>query len=163
MTNTNIEAYGWSGDMPLSLLEKLKQDLKTALKQQDVEGKNAVRQIMAELPAVTVPITLESGKKTTRPKKTEEITDEDVLDIIRRLVKSEKTVLELKKEASSTYLEILERYLPRMASRADIEAWIEANVDFSKFKSPQQAMGSIMKHFGKLADGKLVKEILGTK
>jgi hypothetical protein len=48
-----------------------------------------------------------------------------------------------------------------MAERADIEAWIKANVDFSQFKSPMQAMGTVMKHFGKLADGNLVKEILG--
>jgi hypothetical protein len=48
-----------------------------------------------------------------------------------------------------------------MAERPDIEAWIKANVDFSQFKSPMQAMGTVMKHFGKLADGNIVKEILG--
>ena len=58
------------------------------------------------------------------------------------------------------YLEILESYLPQMAERAEIESWIGENIDFSKFKSPMQAMGPIMKHYGKLADGNLVKEIL---
>jgi hypothetical protein len=33
-------------------------------------------------------------------------------------------------------------------------------VDFSAIKSPMQAMGSVMKHFGKLADGNHVKAIL---
>ncbi|MEA2060785.1 MAG: hypothetical protein U9P10_09835 [Thermodesulfobacteriota bacterium] len=33
-------------------------------------------------------------------------------------------------------------------------------MDFSNFKSPMQAMGSVMKHFGKLADGNQVKAIL---
>jgi hypothetical protein len=33
-------------------------------------------------------------------------------------------------------------------------------VDFSTIKSPMQAMGTVMKHFGKLADGNQVKGIL---
>ncbi len=163
MAGKNLEDYGWKREMPMSLLDKIKQDLKMALKRKDEEGKNAVRLIMAELPGLTVPITLESGKKTTRPKRAEEITDEDIQNIVHRLVKSEKTVLEIKKETTSVYLEILETYLPRMASRSDIEAWIEANIDFDELKSPMQAMGSIMKHFGKMADGKMVKEILETR
>ena len=47
-----------------------------------------------------------------------------------------------------------------MAAREDITVWIAANIDFSQFKSPMQAMGPIMKHFGKQADGNLVKQIL---
>jgi len=144
----------------MSLLEKLKADLKTAMINKNTDARNTIRQIMSEFPKLTVPITLESGKKTTRPKRPEEITDEDIQDVIRSLVKSEKIVLELTKADSSAYLEILESYLPRMASRAEIEDWIRANIDFSKFKSPIQAMGPIMKHYGKLADGNLVKEIL---
>jgi hypothetical protein len=47
-----------------------------------------------------------------------------------------------------------------MASREEIEAWIEQNIDFTQFKSPMQAMGPIMAHFGKQADGSQVKQIL---
>ena len=146
--------------MTVSLHEKIKQDLKAAMRDKDKTARNTVRQIMAEFPGLTVPIELQSGKKTTRPKKPEEITDEDIIDIIRKLVKAEKTVLEAKKEASSGYLEMLESYLPQMATEEEITAWIQENIDFSDFKSPMQAMGPIMKHFGKLADGSLVKRIL---
>ena len=152
--------YGWQNGMPMSLLEKLRVDLKAAMINKNSEVKITVRQIMAEFPKLTVPLTLESGKKTSRPKKPEEITDEDIQNVIRSLVKSEKTVLELTGADSSAYLEILETYLPPMASRAEIEDWIGANIDFSKLKSPMQAMGTIMKRYGKLADGILVKEIL---
>lgn len=152
--------YGWQNGMPMSLLEKLRADLKAAMINKNTDVRNTVRQIMAEFPRLTVPLTLESGKKTSRPKKPEEITDEDIQDVIRTLVKSEKTVLELIKADSSAYLEILETYLPQMACRAEIEDWIGANIDFSKLKSPVQAMGTIMKHYGKLTDGNLVKEIL---
>jgi len=160
MAQTEMAAYGWNSEMSIPLLDKIKADLKTALLKKDTEVKSAIRLIMGEFPGLTVPITLESGKKTTRLKKPEEITDEDILGIIRRLVKSEKTVLEIKKEASSPYLEVLERYLPRMATAEEIRDWIDQNVDFSEYKSPMQAMGKIMKHYGKLADGKMVKDIL---
>ena len=160
MIDRNKETYGWSQELPMSLLEKIKADLKTALRNKDSEVKDALRLIMAEFPKLTVPITLESGKKTTRLKKSDEITNDDIIGIVRGLVKSEKTVLEAKKEEISEYLQILEAYLPRMASREEIADWITENIDFSQFKNKMQAMGTIMKHFGKVADGSTVKDIL---
>ena len=152
--------YGWNQEMPLTLLVKVKQDLKTAMLSKNQEARNAMRQIMAEFPKLTVPLTLESGKKSTRLKKPEEITNDDIIGIINGLVKSEQTVLEAKKEATSQYLEILQLYLPQMVSREEIMAWIKENIDFSQYKNKMQAMGIIMKHFGKTADGKQVKQIL---
>ena len=152
--------YGWNQEMPMTLLVKVKQDLKTAMLSKNQETRNAMRQIMSEFPKLTVPLTLESGKKSTRLKKPEEITNDDIIGIINGLVKSEQTVLEAKKEATSQYLEILQLYLPRMVSREEIAAWIRENIDFSQFKNKMQAMGIIMKHFGKTADGKLVNQIL---
>lgn len=157
---TESTEYGWNQDMQVSLLEKIKQDLKTAMLNKDSEVRNAMRLIMAEFPKLTVPLTLESGKKSTRLKKSEEITNDDIIGIINGLVKSEQTVLEAKKEASSKYLEILQTYLPKMVSREEISAWIKENIDFSQYKNKMQAMGTIMKHFGKTADGKEVNQIL---
>ena len=152
--------YGWNQEMPLSLLEKVKQDLKAAMLNKNQEVRNTMRLIMAEFPRLTVPLTLKSGKKTTRLKKPEEITNDDILGIINGLVKSEQTVLEVKKEATSEYLEILQAYLPKMVRREEIEAWIKGNIDFSQYKNKMQAMGTIMEHFVKTADGKQVNQIL---
>ena len=160
MTNGSKENYGWDQEMPVSLLKKIKEDLKTSLRSKDNAVKDALRLIMAEFPRLTVPITLESGKKTTRLKKPEEISDDDIIGIVRGLVKSEKIVLEARQEETSAYLQILEAYLPKMASREEIAEWIAQNTDFSQFKNKMQAMGTIMKHFGKLADGQQVKDIL---
>jgi uncharacterized protein YqeY len=160
MSHQTLSEYGWSKKMGMGLTEKVKIDLKTAMKNKHNEVRDAIRQVMSEYAGLTVPITLESGKKTTRPKKSEEITNDDVLDIIRKLVKSEKILLEAKKEKTSVYLQTLECYLPQMASPEEIATWITTNIDFSQFKSPMQAMGPIMKHFGKQADGNLVKQIL---
>ncbi len=156
----NTAPYGWDASMGISLHDKIRQDMKASMVKKDTEVRDTMRLIMGAFPDITVPITLESGKKSTRAKKPEEITDEDIHDIIRKFVKSEKTVLELKKETTSDYLELLEAYLPKMATTEEIEAWIKTNVDFSTVKSPMQAMGAVMKHFGKLADGNQVKAIL---
>jgi uncharacterized protein YqeY len=153
-------AYGWSPDMPLSLQDKLKEDLKLALRSKNDALKNAIRQIMAEFFKLTLPVTLEGGKKSTRPKRAEEITNDDVIGIIQGLIKSERIVLEAKKEAESEYLRVLEAYLPRQASREEIVAWIKANLDLGQYPNKMQAVGVIMKHFGKTADGKLVNRIL---
>lgn len=159
MTDTKA-TYGWNAAMGMPLQEKIRQDMKQAMIKKETAVRDCMRLIIGEFPSLTVNITLESGKKTTRVKTPEEITDDDIMDIIRRLVKAEKTVLELKKEATSDYLELLNQYLPKMATPEEVAAWIRENVDLSKFKSPMQAMGTVMKHYGKLADGKMVQEVL---
>ena len=160
MQEQQSAGFGWKQDSGILLHDKIKLDLKNAMLQKRNDIRDAIRVIMGEYPKLTVPITLESGKKTFRVKKPDEISDDDLLGIIRGLVKSEKTVLELQKKESSPYLEVLESYLPRMADREEILAWIDKNIDFSKYKSPKQAMAPIMKHFGKQADGNMVKGLL---
>ena len=160
MNDTQKESYGWNPEMDTPLLEKLKADLKQSMLQKNVAARSAIRQIMAEFPKLTVPITLESGKESTRLKSGDEITDDDIIGIILGLAKSERLVLEAKDEDSSEYLEILKQYLPRMADREKVIAWIKENIDFSEYKNKMQAMGTIMKHFGKQADGRMVNQIL---
>ena len=160
MTSGETIKYGWSEDMGLSLHDKLRADLKKAMLNRHPEVRNTMRLIMAEFPKLTVPITLESGKKTTRLKKPEEINNDDVIGIIKGLVKSEQTVLEITGQSTSDYLEILQSYLPKMIDKEEITTWMKDNIDFSQYKNKMQAIGSVMKHFGKLADGKLVNQIL---
>ncbi|OQY50681.1 MAG: hypothetical protein B6230_05935 [Desulfobacteraceae bacterium 4572_89] len=156
----NKNQYGWDSSMGVSLHDKIRQDMKTAMIKKDQAVRDTMRLIIGAFPGLTISITLESGKKTTRVKKTDEIIDNDILNIIRKFVKSEKTMLELKKETSSDYLELLNSYLPKMATSQEIQQWIQENIDLSQFNSPMQAMGNVMKHFGKLADGNQVKDVL---
>jgi uncharacterized protein YqeY len=152
--------YGWNQDMDISLHDKIRLDLKNSMLQKQNDIRDALRVIMGEFPKLTVPITLESGKKTFRVKKPEEITDDDLLGIMGGLAKSEKSVLELQKKESSPYLKVLGSYLPEMAGSEEVMTWINENIDLAEYKSPMQAMGTIMKHFGKLADGNMVKGLL---
>jgi uncharacterized protein YqeY len=160
MADSAKKDYGWNQDMPMSLLEKIREDLKTSMLNKDIEVKNTMRLIMAEFPKLTVPITLESGKKTTRLKTPKEISNDDIIGVIQGLIKAERIVLEVKNEETSEYLQILESYLPKMANREEIIVWIKENIDFSEYKNKMQAMGTIMKHFGKMADGKMVNQVL---
>src|SRR5210317_518531 len=123
MAEKNAGEFGWSQEMGISLHDKIKNDLKNAMLQRKNDIRDTIRVVMGEYPKLTVPITLESGKKTFRVKKPEEITDDDLLGIIRGLAKSEKSVLELQKKESSPYLETLQSYLPQMLSREEVKDW----------------------------------------
>ncbi len=155
--------YCWDDSMDQSLFGKIKTDLKKSMLNKAEVVRDTLRMIISEYPKLTIAITLESGKKTTRLKNEDEITNEDIQKIIRSLVKSEKTVLEIKNESTSEYLQILENYLPKMITEDEIKLWIEKNINFDSYNNPMQAMKDIMKHFGKSADGNLVKKILQSK
>jgi uncharacterized protein YqeY len=117
----------------MTLQDKLKDDLKTAIKARDEDKKDALRVIMGEMARL--------DKK--------QFPDDEIIKILKKLVKSEKEMLEKSgRGETSAFIEIIEAYLPQMASADDIRQWISANIDFSAFKNKMQAMGPIMAHFG---------------
>ena len=129
----------------MKLQEQIRVDLKEAMKAQDTAKKEALRVVIGELGRL--------------PEK--EVPDQDVLQVIKKLIKSEKEVLNRQGLAeSSEYLKILEAYLPAMVSESEIAAWIRANIDVTTYKNKMQAMGDIMRHFGSKADGNTVKKVL---
>lgn len=128
----------------MTLQETLKKDLTTAMKAQDEAKKGAIRIIIGEFGRI--------DKK--------ELTDDEVIGILKKLVKSERELLIQKGEETSDFIEVVEGYLPKMVGKDEIVKWIEANIDFSNFKNRMQAMGPIMKHFGSAADGNEIKKIL---
>ncbi|MFH2122701.1 MAG: GatB/YqeY domain-containing protein [Pseudomonadota bacterium] len=155
--------FGWTETSNIPLIVKLRSDLKAAMLGRNETVKGAVRIIMSEFPTkITQAITLESGKKSSRPKRDDEITNDEIVTVIMGLCKSEKQTLEFTGQPTSDYLQVLESYLPTMATEEEIMAWARENIDLSQFKSPMQAMGPIMKHFGKSADGNVVKKVLGS-
>lgn len=128
----------------MRLQEEIKKDLTAAMKAKDDSRKEAIRVILGEF--------ARSGKK--------ELMDEEVIGVLKKLMKSEKELLNQRGETESDFIAVLEGYLPQMATREDVIAWIETNIDFSQFKNKMQAMGPIMKHFGAMADGNEIKKIL---
>jgi len=129
----------------MTLQERLKADLKTAMKAKDDTKKDALRVVMGEM--------ARSDKK--------EFSDEEIVRICKKLIKSEKEMLEKSGQGdTSAFIEVIFAYLPQMASADEVHNWIRENIDFSAYKNKMQAMGTIMAHFGSSADGNLVRQVL---
>jgi uncharacterized protein YqeY len=123
---------------------KLKNELKDAIKAKDELLKNTIRLIMGEL--------------ARKDKK--EFSDDEIISIIRKMIKNEKETLSANNQETSDYLSLLETYIPKQVSEEEIIDWIKDNIDFTSYKNKMQAMGPIMKHFGTTAEGNTVKQIL---
>ncbi len=129
----------------MNLQSQMKRDLTAAIKAKDEKKKDALRVIIGEF-----------GRLDKK-----KLLDDEIVKILKKLMKSEKEVLEQKGEsADSEFIKVIENYLPKMATEEEITAWIHQNIDFSQFKNKMQAMGLIMKHFGTTADGNFVKKII---
>lgn len=129
----------------MSIQETIKADLKNALKEKNEEKKSAIRVVLGEFSRLE--------KK--------ELSDDEAIKVLKKLIKAEKETLEKKGELSdSPFMVIVNSYLPKEATAEEIEAWIRDNIDFSSFKNKMQAMKPVMAHFGSGADGNLIKEIL---
>lgn len=129
----------------MKLQERLKDDLKVAMKTRNDTQKETLRVVIGEM--------ARSDKKT--------FSDDEVVGILKKLIKSEKELLSKSSQAdTSPFIEVLEGYLPKMATEDEIREWIGANIDFGAYKNKMQAMGTIMAHFGASADGNLVKRVL---
>ncbi len=128
----------------MSLQEKFREELKTSMKAKDTERMGAIRILMGEF--------------ARQPKKI--VTDDQVIAIIKKLIKSERELLTYQGQDSSVFLSIMAGYLPRQANEQEIRLWIDENIDFSAFANKMQAMKPVMTHFGSSADGNVVKNIL---
>jgi uncharacterized protein YqeY len=129
----------------MGLQDQIKKDLAAAMKAKDEEKKSVLRVIMGEF-----------GRQSQK-----EISDPDVVKIIKKLVKAEKEVLEKSgQDGDNRFIQVAQGYLPQAATEEEIKDWIAANVDLEAYKIKMQAMGPIMKHFGDRADGNQVKQIL---
>jgi uncharacterized protein YqeY len=124
--------------------ESLREDLKVAMKARDTDRTGAIRILMGEF--------------ARQPEKV--LNDEQVIAIVKKLIKSERELLAAQKQEGSSFLAIMEEYLPKQASEEEIYAWVELNIDFSSFGSKMQAMKPIMQHFGSAVDGNTVKKVL---
>lgn len=128
----------------MTLQESLREELKVAMKARDTERTGAIRILMGEF--------------ARQPEKI--LNDEQVIAIVKKLIKSERELLAAQKVEGSPFLTIMEEYLPKQAGEEEIFAWVENNIDFSAYGSKMQAMKPIMQHFGNTVNGNVVKKVL---
>ncbi|MFP4213452.1 MAG: GatB/YqeY domain-containing protein [Desulfohalobiaceae bacterium] len=123
----------------MTLQEKIQNRLH--IKDLDKKEKQALRVVVGEL----------------QRQRNKELSDQEVVQILRKLVNSEK---EMGQRQDQEYIQVLERFLPQEASDQEIVQWIQDNVDFGNYSNKMQAMREIMAHFGPRADGNRIKAIL---
>ncbi len=127
----------------------LKKELKKSIKSANSGMSMTIRIILGEVPRLN-------------KKKNEQVTEDEINGIIRKLIKSEITMLKYSdtNESTSEYLTNLKTFLPPLLSDNDISCWIKDNIDFNDYKNKMQAMGRIMAGLKGRADGNTVKEVL---
>ncbi len=145
----------------MSLLEKIDTDLKVALK----------NKVESELRTLRM---LKSDIMYEKTKGTEDLSEEKIIEVVKRALKKRKEAIEEFTKAARNdladkekeELEIIERYLPAQLSEEAITGIIDAKIkeiggitkkDFGKI------MGTIMKDLKGQADGNIVKKILTQK
>jgi uncharacterized protein YqeY len=129
------------------LLNTIKADLKTAIKNRNEAEKNALRLVLGEIPRL--------NKKAG-----EEIKQEEIIKIINKLLKSEELTQSYSNIDDFPLKDALEKYLPQMMSENEIRGWIAMHVTLDEYNPRIKAMGYIMKELKGKADGNLVKKIL---
>ncbi|MEE4241476.1 MAG: GatB/YqeY domain-containing protein [Desulfopila sp.] len=128
----------------MGLQETISSQLKSSMKAKDTVRTGAIRVLIGEF--------------QRQPEK--ELKDEQVIGIIKKLIKSEKETLAAAGQKDSGFISVLEEFLPKQAGEEEVRQWIRTNVDFTSLNNKMQAMRPIMAHFGSTVDGNTVKKIL---
>ena len=133
----------------MSLMKQIELDMREAMKTKDRKT-NLLKYFVAEF--------------ARRPNLNVELTDNEVISIIKKYIKSIEETIKLTNKTTEDQLfeiEVLNTYLPKMASEEEIITWIKNNLEVPENPNARmKLMKDIMKHFGSSVDGNTVKSIL---
>jgi len=142
------------------LLDKLNQDLKSALKNGDTNRVSSLRFVLAQVK------NKEIEKRGSNSGRESGLSDEEVIEVLRKEAKKLKESLDVYKKENrqdladkeAGQLVVVEEYLPKLLDRGEIEKAIDQAI-----KDGFTDFGSLMKEVvGRLrgqADGKTVSEV----
>ena len=140
------------------LKEKLLNDLKDAMKAKDTNKKNAVQMVRTAI------LQIEKDKCI-------EVTDEQIIDIIAKEVKTRKdSLVEFEKaerqdliDKTNSEISVLEQYLPKQLTDEELELQVKEIVE-KVGATTIKDMGKVMKEakvtIGAKADGKRINEMV---
>jgi hypothetical protein len=140
----------------MSLREKINQDLKEAMKAKDVKKRDALR-------------LLSSAFKQIEVDERKELSDDDVIKIIQKQVKSRNDSIEQYQKAERDDLvakeqeeiDVYEIYLPKQLSDDELESSLKdiiTKVGAESIKDMGKVMGMASKELAGTADGKRINE-----
>ncbi|MCX8053794.1 MAG: GatB/YqeY domain-containing protein [Armatimonadetes bacterium] len=142
----------------MSLIEKLQDDLKLALKSRDESRVSTIRLLL-------------SSVSYARIEKGDELTDDEVLQVLAKAAKTRRESIEAAEsggrkdiaQKERAELEIINSYLPTPLDEAEIEAIareIASDVGANDVKDRGKVMGPLMQRIRGRADGKLVSQVV---
>ncbi|MEK9182313.1 MAG: GatB/YqeY domain-containing protein [Patescibacteria group bacterium] len=142
------------------LSKQIKEEVKIALLSKDTVRLSVLRGLLAAFTNELV---------ATKRKPQEELSDEEIIAVIRRAVKQRKDSIEQFRKggreelakAEEDELKILEAYLPRMMDKNEVKKKVEemkAKLGIADKSKIGQLIGATMKELKGLADGGDVKE-----
>jgi len=140
----------------MPILEKIDSDFKQALKAQKPDAVSTMRLLLAAL-------------KNERIKKMADLTDEDVIKIIKSEIKKRKeSIAEYEKgqrpdlaDKEKRELEILNPYLPAQMDEGQIRSVVEKILTTMPDKENEgRVMGAVMAELKGQADGALVRKVV---
>jgi len=140
----------------MTLLEKIRQDLKDAMKKGDKDRLSTLRMIL-------------SNVKNRQIEKKDSLDDQEIVRIIQGLVRQSKDAVEQFEKGNrsdlvakeETFITICQAYLPEQLSEEDLEAIIRETVAEVGALSPKdmgKVMKAVMPKVAGRADGKLVNQ-----
>jgi uncharacterized protein YqeY len=144
----------------MNLKEQISEDIKSALKAGDSFTAGVLRMVMAALQNKSIE---KRGKGEE-----EELTQEEILEILAREAKKRKEAIELYKqgdrqelaESEEKELAIIEKYLPQQMSREEVVAVVSTIIEKNKPENFGEAMKLVMAELKGKADGKIVAEVI---
>lgn len=146
----------------MGLREQVLEDIKNAMKSKEADRLSAIRMLQAAIKYREIEL---------RPNA---ITDQDILGVVKKLVKQRRDSIEEFTKANRTdlvdkekfELSVLETYMPAQMSNDQIAAVVDEVIKSSGATSVKQ-MGGVIKEVmaktGGLADGKVISDLVKSK
>jgi hypothetical protein len=142
----------------MALKKKIKDDLNSSIK----SGDNVTRGVLR---------LLNSDIKNAEIEKHRELSDEEVVEIVKRSIKKHKDSIEQYREGNrkdladqeEEELKILEKYMPEQMNRKEIEDLVKrvvVDIKASGTSDFGRVMGMVMKEIGNKADGNVVGDVV---
>ena len=145
----------------MSLMEKIRNDMKEAMKSKQTDKLSVIRMLISEIKKRQI----DTGK---------EFDDNDILGVIKSMVKSREDSVKAYREGGREDLaekeekevEVLKSYLPKQLSEEEIEKIVEEAIKETGAQSVRdmgKVMKAVMSKYGSQVDGKTVNKFVKEK
>lgn len=142
----------------MSLVEKLLEDMKLAMKSRDALKLSTIRMLRSSVSYAAI-------------NKGEDLTDDEVLEVLSREAKRRREAIEAAAsvgrsdiaDKEQAELDVISEYLPKQFDESEVEAIareVVAEVGVTDLKDRGKVMGPLMQRIKGRADGKMVGQVV---